>query len=94
MQVIGHPELQALLNSGGLILNEKSIIAPSGQSYRPDKVLVSGDNVTVIDYKFTQNEEPSHIRQVKGYKDLLLDMGYKHVDTYLFYAISGNLKAI
>jgi ATP-dependent helicase/nuclease subunit A len=94
IQVINHPELTVLLNGGGQVLNEKSIIAPSGQSYRPDKVLVLGDKVTVIDYKFTQNEEQSHIRQVKGYKDLLLGIGYQHVDTYLFYALSGTLKAI
>jgi ATP-dependent helicase/nuclease subunit A len=94
LEVMEHAELKELLNNGGQVLNEKSIIAPSGRSYRPDKVLISGNDVTVIDYKFTQAEEPSHIRQVKGYKSLLQDMGYERVDTYLFYALSGNLKAI
>jgi ATP-dependent helicase/nuclease subunit A len=94
LEVMEHAELKALLNSGGQVLNERSIIAPSGKSYRPDKVLISAGGVTVIDYKFTHAEEPSHIRQVKGYKSLLQDMGYERVDTYLFYALSGNLKAI
>jgi len=94
LAVLSHPGLNALLKQEGEWLSEKNIIATSGETYRPDKVLLSSDGVTIIDYKFTQKETTAHERQVNGYKTLLEEMGYRHIDTYLFYAQSGNLKKI
>ncbi|EDM36472.1 UvrD/REP helicase domain protein [Pedobacter sp. BAL39] len=92
--VMQHLELQELLRSSKETVNEKSIIDIDGKSYRPDKVLISGSEVTVIDYKFTSKESKAHIRQVHGYRNLLLAMGYRQVKTYLFYALSGELKLV
>lgn len=92
--VLNHPDLIRLLETGGEVLNEKTIISATGKSYRPDKVLVGRDAVTILDYKFTLNEDAAHIRQVKGYEELLLEMGYERVHTYLFYALSGKLKEV
>jgi len=92
--VLQHSGLQELLNKSEQSLNERSIIDANGKSYRPDKVLVNGNEVTVIDYKFTQQESDRHIEQVSHYKALLLAMGYPHVKTYLFYAVSGQLKLV
>jgi len=92
--VLAHADLQRLLNSSTQTVNEKSIIDRDGKSYRPDKVLISDNEVIVIDYKFTQKESPAHIRQVHGYRTLLQEMGYPSVSTYLFYANSGELKLV
>lgn len=92
--VLNHPDLQNLLNEGGQVMNEKTIISASGKSYRPDKVLIGLGHVTILDYKFTLNEDNAHIRQVKGYEELLNEMGYAQVNTYLFYALTGNLKKV
>jgi len=91
LNVLQNTALQHLLNSSTQTLNEKSIIAISGKSYRPDKVLLTGDEVVVIDYKFTKQRSRSHIIQVHGYRGLLQEMGYQKVSTYLFYALSGEL---
>ncbi|RZM18752.1 MAG: DNA helicase UvrD, partial [Pedobacter sp.] len=92
--VLQHPGLQEILSQSRESLNEKSIIDAAGKSYRPDKVLVNGDTVTIVDYKFTQQESDAHIAQVSHYKSLLLAMGYREVKTYLFYAIAGQLKQV
>lgn len=92
--VLAHGELQALLKTSKETINEKSIIDIRGKMYRPDKVLISGNEVIVIDYKFTLKESDSHIKQVYGYRDLLLAMGYQKVKTYLFYAHSATLKSV
>lgn len=92
--VLAHAELQQLLNSSTETVSEKSIIDRDGKSYRPDKVLISDNEVIVIDYKFTQKESPAHIKQVHGYRALLQEMGYPSVSTYLFYANSGELKLV
>jgi ATP-dependent helicase/nuclease subunit A len=92
--VLEHPDLQAILQQADHTLNERSIVDANGKSYRPDKVLVKGNSVIVIDYKFTQQESDQHMEQVLHYKTLLLAMGYTSVTTYLFYAISGQLKLV
>lgn len=93
-EVLSNAELQALLNNAEVILSEQNIISANGESYRPDKVLVKGEDIVILDYKFTQQEDASHQRQVTAYKDLLLDMGYAKVETYLFYARTGKLKTV
>ena len=92
--VLQHAGLQEILGKSKQSLNERSIIDAKGKSYRPDKVLVNGDEVTIIDYKFTQQESDKHVEQVAHYKALLMAMGYAHVKTYLFYALSGQLKLV
>lgn len=94
VNVLEHKGLQALLGTGKETINEKSIIDIRGKMYRPDKVLISGKEVVVIDYKFTLKESDAHIKQVYGYRDLLLAMGYQKVQTYLFYAHSAELKLV
>jgi ATP-dependent helicase/nuclease subunit A len=92
--VLQHQGLQDILGKSEESLNERSIIDTKGKSYRPDKVLVNGNEVTIIDYKFTQQESDKHVEQVSHYKALLLAMGYTNVKTYLFYALSGQLKLV
>lgn len=91
INVLEHEALQHLLKNSIQSVNEKSIIDISGKSYRPDKVLFLKDEVAVIDYKFTKQQSRSHIAQVHGYRNLLQQMGYPKVSTYLFYAQSGEL---
>lgn len=91
LQVLGNTQLAALLEQSTAIRNEKSIIDAYGKSYRPDKVLFAEDKVIVIDYKFTAQKSKSHIAQVHGYRELLQQMGYPDVSTYLFYARIGEL---
>lgn len=92
--VLQNPALQEILQKAEHSLNERSIIDVHGKSYRPDKVLVNGNAVIVIDYKFTLQESSAHIEQVSHYQDLLLAMGYTTVKTYLFYAVMGQLKLV
>jgi ATP-dependent helicase/nuclease subunit A len=39
-------------------------------------------------------QSDKHIEQVTHYRDLLLEMGYKNVQTFLFYAVTGQLKQV
>lgn len=94
MNVLTHEDLQHLLANSTQTINEKSIIDINGKSYRPDKVLFNGDEVVVIDYKFTKKQSRNHVKQVHGYRNLLQEMGYTRVSTYLFYAQSGELNLV
>ncbi len=92
--VLSNPELSALLTKNANQINEKAIIGIDGKTYRPDKLIVSGKQVSIIDYKFTAEESEHHIAQIKNYKNLVEAMGYKDVKTYLFYEMKNKLKAV
>ncbi|WP_299568352.1 exodeoxyribonuclease V subunit beta [uncultured Pedobacter sp.] len=92
--VLTHPELSVLLAKSALQINEKTIIDTDGKPYRPDKLLVTGHEATVIDYKFTAQESDKHVEQIKKYKSLISALGYSHVKAYLFYNASKKLKEV
>lgn len=92
--VLSHPELNALLSQNANQINEKAIIGIDGKTYRPDKLVLNGKQVSIIDYKFTAEESQNHIAQIVNYKNLIEAMGYENVKPYLFYAVSGKLKLV
>ena len=71
-------------DSPSAILNEVEILDADGTLHRPDRVVVSGTEAIVIDYKFGE-EKSSYRFQVGRYKQLLLDLGYTSVSGYLWY---------
>jgi ATP-dependent helicase/nuclease subunit A len=94
MEVLNNPDLKAILSSATQSITEKSIIDVNGKLHRPDRVLITNQEVVILDYKFTLEESSKHIEQIDTYKNLLLAMGYEHVKAYLFYAVSGKLKLV
>ncbi len=66
-------------------LCEAPILAPDGNEYRPDRVVVHPDgHVDIIDYKFGQPEERYRF-QVLRYMNLWRGMGYGPVSGFLWY---------
>jgi ATP-dependent helicase/nuclease subunit A len=59
------------------VLNETAILIPTGEQYRPDRVVIKGTKATIIDYKFGDKESKNYIQQVKRYMDLISQMGYQ-----------------
>lgn len=75
------------------ILNESELIDADGSVFRPDRVVIDGKKVIVIDYKFGEHRK-SYERQVAGYADMWRRMGYEEVSAYLWYVHSGNVMRI
>jgi len=94
LEVLNNPELQSILGKTSQNIIEKTIVDEKGKSHRPDRVLVNGEEVIILDYKFTLEESDKHIEQVHTYKALLSEMGYQNIKTYLFYAVKGKLKLV
>jgi ATP-dependent exoDNAse (exonuclease V) beta subunit len=83
-QITEHPDLSASFQTDGQILNEADILIPGGKSVRPDRVVIRGKEVDIIDYK-TGAERPSHVEQVNTYRNYLRDMGYPSGNNILAY---------
>jgi hypothetical protein len=69
------------------VFNERSILCGDGSVLRPDRVIVEGERLTVVDFKFGELEKPGYVSQVRSYMDRLRQMGYRQVDGYLWYVI-------
>ncbi len=69
------------------VYNERSILCGDGRVLRPDRVIVEGERITVVDFKFGELEKPGYISQVRNYMDRLRQMGYSQVEGYLWYVM-------
>ena len=80
------------------LLNERDIIwMENGElrNRRPDRVMMNGDKVVVIDFKFGEPRKAHH-KQVKGYLSLLQRMEHKaeNICGYLWYVEKGEVLVI
>ena len=75
------------------VLNETSIIDVNGQIYRPDRVVVDGDKVMIVDYKFGEHDR-KYERQMLRYSDIWKRMGYSNVTATLWYVHTGECVVI
>ena len=74
-------------------MNESSLIDTDGEIYRPDRVVIKGDKVMIIDYKFGEHRRV-YERQLLKYADIWRRMGYHEVSSYLWYVHAGEVKPV
>lgn len=76
------------------VLNEKEIIN-NGQTKRIDRIMFGKDEVIIVDYKFTEDKENEnkYHEQLKEYKQIVSNMGYKNIKTYLWF-IGNEIKEV
>jgi len=79
------------LRAGQLFI-ESPIMTKAGVLV-PDRVMIADGKVTVVDYK-TGGKHPSHAEQLNGYKKALRNMGYEHVDAYLLYLETKEVRRV
>ncbi len=75
------------------VRNETEIIAASGKLYRPDRVMVDGRNVVVVDYKFGTQKQARYRAQVSNYMRLIEKMGYQP-QGYIWYTMLDEIEKV
>lgn len=75
------------------VRNETTIIDSDGEIYRPDRVVVDGDSVLIVDYKFG-HPSPRYRDQVRNYARLYKDMGWKDVRASLWYVYQDRVEEV
>ena len=94
-----NPKIAQWFAPGNQVFNECSITSISKETgepctLRPDRVIINGNMITVIDFKFGR-PEPEHHTQVQAYKQLMHDMyPQKQVEGYLWYIYSGKTEEV
>lgn len=90
-EVFEQDQLGKWLSGTYKVLNEKSILLPGGAVRRPDKILAGEQETILLDFKFTQESNPSHARQLKEYRELLEQMGFPAVQAFVYYGYNKSL---
>lgn len=75
-EVVTHPLLTEYFSESQRILNEQNILTVNGKTLRPDRIVIAGNEATIIDYK-TGKPSPSHKEQITEYADVLKAMNFK-----------------
>ncbi len=83
--IIHHPELITFFSPQTIAKPEAELITPQGDVLRPDRVVFSDDEVTIIDYKTGSENDKKYARQLMRYGDALASMGYKKIKKMLVY---------
>lgn len=84
ISVLNSEPFKEWFNERWEVKTEASIINTDGNIYRPDRVLIDGNQAIIVDFKFGL-PTTHHRKQVEQYKKLLTDMGYSDVKGYLWY---------
>ena len=79
--------------SADIILNEATLIDTDGEMYRPDRVVLEGRKVAIVDYKFGDHN-PRYVRQLRKYSEIWKRMGYEHVSAHLWYVHTGEVMDV
>ena len=74
-QVVTHPKLIPLFSEENTVLNEKEILLANGQKLRPDRVVLTNNKVSILDYK-TGKKNQKFKEQLLSYANAFETMGY------------------
>ena len=88
------PQVKDWYSEQYVVLNEVDILSADGLTKRPDRVMLRGEEVVVVDYKFGQRVLKSHQAQVRNYLRLIREMGYTQVSGYLWYVALGKIEVV
>lgn len=93
-EYLSNPQICEWYSGDYKVLNEVQILQPNGTFVRPDRVMMKGEEVIVIDYKFGEKEEKKYQKQVKNYMNQIKKMGYATVKGYICYISLGKVVEV
>ena len=83
--LITDPEVSHWFDGSFRVLNERSVLTGRKSLKRPDRIMLKGDEVIVIDYKSGEKELDKYHYQVGSYVKELKLCGYSNVKGYIWY---------
>ena len=89
--LVSHPGLEQYFKKGLVVKNEVDLFEVDQNTVsveRPDRVVIDGRQVAIIDYK-TGAKENIHKKQVEQYAETLSKFGYKNIEKKLVYLNDG-----
>jgi ATP-dependent helicase/nuclease subunit A len=78
---------------GVKVMKEAEILMPSGNTRRPDRIVIVDDKAIIIDFKFGEEKE-HYFRQIEEYRDLMSNMGYKNIEAFIWYVEKNKIVTV
>ena len=94
LELLDQPEISGWFDGSKRVLNEIEILVGKGESKRPDRVMITGQEAIVVDYKFGEQPNKRYQNQVKNYLSLVQQIGYPKVSGYLWYVELGVIEPV
>jgi len=91
--MIGSPSLEPWFAPHLDVRAEATLITADGHSLRPDRLVIDGGRVRVLEIK-TGKPLPDHEEQVRTYLDLLRELGHTDVEGAVWYLSDGQLRPV
>ena len=92
-EVLGKEPFRSWFSGEWRVLNERDILRGKESRHRPDRVMINGKELIVVDYK-TGDKSESHHAQVRGYLKDFVTIGYPDPIGYLWYLSENELVEI
>ncbi|WP_163711453.1 UvrD-helicase domain-containing protein [Mangrovibacterium lignilyticum] len=84
-ELIADPEVASWFDGSYRVLNEHNIITGYAGVKRPDRIMLSDDEVIVVDYKSGEHESEKYVKQVRDYVTAIEQCGYPKVKGFIWY---------
>lgn len=84
VNVINHNLIGNYFNQGVIVKNETELCDKNGKIVRPDRVVIDGNNIVIIDYK-TGKSDKKHSKQILNYADVFKSLKYENIKMFLVY---------
>ncbi|MBD3724888.1 MAG: ATP-dependent helicase, partial [Flavobacteriaceae bacterium] len=83
-EIINHQELVIFFDGKNKVLNEQLILDSEFGNLKPDKIVIQGNNILILDYK-TGEFSDNHKKQIEKYTLTLQKMNYSVIKKVLVY---------
>lgn len=96
-EAINNPKVKGWYDGKNEIFNEREIIwhDKDGKlmTRRPDRIMFRDGHITIVDFKFGV-AKPEYDIQMKGYMNLIRQIGYDKIEGYLWYVYKNNIVKV
>jgi ATP-dependent exoDNAse (exonuclease V) beta subunit len=83
--LVNHPESKNYFSANNNYKIETEIATFNGEIFRPDRIIIEENLVTIIDYKTGKQNNKKYFKQLTKYQEALFNMGYSNVKSLLVY---------
>ena len=86
-------DIAPFFKEGLKVKSEADILLKNGDVVRPDRLILEGRKVKIIDFK-SGHRADSHVKQIEKYEKALLNMGFQSVEKYLLYTEEESILMV
>jgi ATP-dependent exoDNAse (exonuclease V) beta subunit len=89
-ELISDPEVKSWFDGSFRVVNERNILTGKNGLKRPDRIMLTDDQVIVVDYKSGEKELDKYRCQIRNYMQALSACGYRNITGFIWYTRSNK----